>query len=430
MPRTWAQVAAGREQRASRESAIRCEQEEEGAGTLEVKTDYAKRALADVGDAADTASPESVPSRLGKPPGPRDLPAAADAACARGGSGAIVDTAAPIAPCPPATVEGMDRSPLCQATPCTGSVGSNSAVECSSSEEGGIEDLVLDPGSYVVGPPPGLGAPMDLMSLVSELEPWVGNPNQVEMQIGSIVEEIARRAFCAEFRSSTLKVRSAPPEYTRNVCMELQLAEAAVKDLLAPLARLQGAVLQQMPSRGCQVYSVERARDNSLIKLCCAQVNDRSCWDAVKHGVCPRGGGSSTGGCCRWDHPAPTMLHITVIGDGAASTGGRAPVQSSAVTVTRKGGEAQKQPAWWSGKSVPAPNWDEEWGKAKKAAVIASPLDNSQLFRDDSSSDDASSEDEREKPPASAEDLCAVCDGTGFLLRDMCPLCEGVGCTA
>eukprot|EP00931_Biecheleriopsis_adriatica_P022482 TRINITY_DN14433_c0_g1_i1.p1 TRINITY_DN14433_c0_g1~~TRINITY_DN14433_c0_g1_i1.p1 ORF type:complete len:475 (+),score=89.52 TRINITY_DN14433_c0_g1_i1:42-1466(+) len=135
---------------------------------------------------------------------------------------------------------------------------------------------------------------------------WPFEPSSAEVQL---VGEVILKTFAQEF-SHMIVCQAAPMV---NICMvpitilRLHLAEATKSNLLAPLARLQGALSMVLPASGCQIQQIQRSRDNATLAVNFLHISEMTCWETLRYGYCPR---AKIG--CRWHHPAPIVMCIVV----------------------------------------------------------------------------------------------------------------------
>lgn len=89
--------------------------------------------------------------------------------------------------------------------------------------------------------------------------------------------------------------------------LRLHLGPTAKTNLLAPLARLQAVLGRDQKQYQCQIFRMERSKDDTLMHMTCARVSAGTCWDVLKSGSCPRPQ-------CTWEHPTPTLLNVSCAG--------------------------------------------------------------------------------------------------------------------
>lgn len=131
-----------------------------------------------------------------------------------------------------------------------------------------------------------------------------------QLRVLRTVEEIAARCFGADFEGFF----PTPSQVNLNrdhVSLQIHLSRGTVDNLLAPLARLQGALCRELEYYACKVVRMERSKDDARLTMCCTTFSMNSCWEAVRFGVCPRGR------MCRWEHPKFIFLSLTVAGEAA-----------------------------------------------------------------------------------------------------------------
>jgi hypothetical protein len=261
-------------------------------------------------------------------------------------------------------------------SPATVSTDLVSDVECTSSEDGGTEDgvalvinassedggagdevaLVMDPG-----PPPGLDpiAVADTGCVVKQgtFHPWKQKLTQAEQFIAEHIKDIARILFHMDFSNARSKVCLMPNTGARAVNVEIHLAKAAIATRHCLLEVLQGALIQQLPPRNCQVFRIERAPESHQLSVCCAQVTKDTCWQAMQQGGCPRGV------CCTWEHPKKLDMTISVMED-AVPADIAATLRSSQLQRSAAVPMESEAAAWygWAPNSAIAPTWFAEWG--------------------------------------------------------------------
>jgi len=91
------------------------------------------------------------------------------------------------------------------------------------------------------------------------------------------------------------------------VNMQLHLDPKMPAHFLPPLARLQAMLARDQTLHRCQIFRMDRSKDNSTVHLTCAKVTAGTCWDVTKKGFCPRPG-------CTWEHPASVVMQVSVVG--------------------------------------------------------------------------------------------------------------------
>jgi len=89
--------------------------------------------------------------------------------------------------------------------------------------------------------------------------------------------------------------------------VQLHLEPKAPANLLAPLVRLAAMLTRDQKLHQCQMFRMDRSKDNSSMHITCAQVSTATCWDVLKSGYCPRAN-------CTWEHPAPCVICVSVAG--------------------------------------------------------------------------------------------------------------------
>eukprot|EP00930_Biecheleria_cincta_P088054 TRINITY_DN7728_c0_g1_i1.p1 TRINITY_DN7728_c0_g1~~TRINITY_DN7728_c0_g1_i1.p1 ORF type:complete len:522 (+),score=93.54 TRINITY_DN7728_c0_g1_i1:41-1606(+) len=124
-----------------------------------------------------------------------------------------------------------------------------------------------------------------------------------------LISEVSQQTFAGDFESASVS-HTAGMTGIPLVILRLSLSAAARGNALAPLARLQSVLGWELPARQCQVFQLGRSRDNSVLSITCAQVSEDTCWDIANFGRCPR---VDNGIVCRWHHPLPVMVFITLV---------------------------------------------------------------------------------------------------------------------
>lgn len=127
------------------------------------------------------------------------------------------------------------------------------------------------------------------------------------------VGRVARYCFGDDFMRMTVSwtqpcVQGLSAIATAN--LDLHLRNAALANVVGPLVQLQAALARDQRMYECQIFRMERSKDNTSLHLTCARVSIDTCWDALKTGCCRPN--------CPWEHPAPTFLRVCCAGQRAA----------------------------------------------------------------------------------------------------------------
>jgi len=91
------------------------------------------------------------------------------------------------------------------------------------------------------------------------------------------------------------------------VNLQLHLDKKMPAHFLPPLARLQAMLARDQALHQCQIFRMDRSKDNSTVHLTCAKVTAGTCWDVTKKGFCPRPN-------CTWEHPASVVMQVSEVG--------------------------------------------------------------------------------------------------------------------
>lgn len=142
---------------------------------------------------------------------------------------------------------------------------------------------------------------------------WPGS--SVDSEEVEFVGRVAQGCFGHDFEK--MKVTRVETKVEGKVAlsivnMQLHLDAKMPAHFLPPLARLQAMLARDQTLHRCQIFRMDRSKDNSTVHLTCAKVSDKTCWDVTKKGFCPRPG-------CTWEHPASVVMQVSCVG-GSPST--------------------------------------------------------------------------------------------------------------
>lgn len=140
---------------------------------------------------------------------------------------------------------------------------------------------------------------------------WPQSPvDSVEVEF---VGKVARCCFGPEFMKMDVSWAETWVEGKLALSIanvQLHLEPTAPPNLLAPLVRLQSMLNSDQKFHHCQIFRMDRSSDDSSMHITCAQVSTGTCWDVLKSGYCPRTN-------CTWEHPAPSVMSVSVAGGPA-----------------------------------------------------------------------------------------------------------------
>jgi hypothetical protein len=130
------------------------------------------------------------------------------------------------------------------------------------------------------------------------------------------VGRVAQHCFGADFVKMAVSISETCVEgklalLTANAQLHLEPTEPV--HFLPPLARLQAVLARDQALHQCHIFRMDRAKDNASMHITCARVSTSTCWDILKNGHCPRPN-------CTWEHPAPAVMNITVVGGPCSFT--------------------------------------------------------------------------------------------------------------
>lgn len=142
---------------------------------------------------------------------------------------------------------------------------------------------------------------------------WPGS--SVDSEEVEFVGRVAQGCFGHDFEK--MKVTRVETKVEGKVAlsivnMQLHLDPKMPAHFLPPLARLQAMLARDQTLHRCQIFRMDRSKDNSTVHLTCAKVTAGTCWDVTKKGFCPRPG-------CTWEHPASVVMQVSCVG-GPPST--------------------------------------------------------------------------------------------------------------
>jgi hypothetical protein len=154
--------------------------------------------------------------------------------------------------------------------------------------------------------------PNDDDSVVSWPRNYVDSP-EVEF-----VGRVAQLCFGGEFIKLT--VSWAEPWVTgdrsvSSAIMGLHLKPTATAKFTAPLALLQAMLARDQGIHRCQIFRMERSKDDVSLHISCSNISASTCWDVLKKGFCPRPN-------CTWEHPVPVLMNVTCVGLSAENEKG------------------------------------------------------------------------------------------------------------
>lgn len=124
------------------------------------------------------------------------------------------------------------------------------------------------------------------------------------------VGRVAQGCFGPEFLKMSVSWADTFVEGKRALSvanLELHLEPTAPGNFLAPLVRLAAMLTRDQKFYQCQIFRMDRSKDNSSMHITCAKVSTATCWDVLKSGYCPRAN-------CTWEHPAPSVISVSVAG--------------------------------------------------------------------------------------------------------------------
>merc|ERR1712232_872755 len=76
----------------------------------------------------------------------------------------------------------------------------------------------------------------------------------------------------------------------------------------------------------CQIFRMERSKDDAMLHFTCIHTTDITCWDMLKFGRCPRPG-------CTWAHPVPILISVSCAGDPGEQQAARATMMAKVPTM-------------------------------------------------------------------------------------------------
>jgi len=213
-----------------------------------------------------------------------------------------------------------------------------------------------------------------------------------------LFSDVAANLYGTDFKGLLVESCCA---HRNQVDMLLDLGKGALTTLLAPLARLECALVQQLSEQGCKVIRTERSKDDEcLMATCMVQADSENvCSEFMKLGECSRGS------ACWWGHPGPLTVVIRLINSEEA-------LAASQLRQKRIGGLSRF--------NIEAVYGSDEEG-SDCGEVPFAPASKGQRKPSVGGLPDKAS------AGIAAENLCSVCSGCGRLLDDECPLCDGLG---
>lgn len=128
--------------------------------------------------------------------------------------------------------------------------------------------------------------------------------------------EVIRGSFAEAFDYMTVTRIAARNEMACSKYeVEVRLRESRdLSSALAPMSRLQSDLQKTafLERHKCVLFRMQRGRKDEYLDLSFVCKGERTCWDAVHKGYCPRVWS------CQWEHPVPVEAEISFAGHGLA----------------------------------------------------------------------------------------------------------------
>jgi hypothetical protein len=115
------------------------------------------------------------------------------------------------------------------------------------------------------------------------------------------VGKVAQVLFGSEFIKLTVSWTDS------SAIVELHLKPTAAALFNAPLPLLQAMLARDQGFHQCQIFHMERVKDDTSLHITCVTVSANTCWDVLKKGFCPRPN-------CTWEHPVPVLMNVSCVG--------------------------------------------------------------------------------------------------------------------